>query len=140
MQVSHASRPNVRSPIRTASRFSTTGHHPGARPSAPAGALSGVACLNAAVCLATAASSAVRSPAAVRWSTVTVTIREWLPATSLRPGRRAFTGTVILTGRGLARRAAFHRLIVAIRTATRVSFTVAPGRRGGAGAGDRHSP
>lgn len=103
IDVSHTIRPIARSANRTASLFSTTGHHRGARPSAPAEARWSCACLRAVVCLVTAASSEDRSPAAVRGSAVTVAIREWLPSAPRAPGGRAFTGTVMLTGRGALR-------------------------------------
>lgn len=76
MAVSHTTGPIVRSANRTASLFSATGHHPGARPSAPAEARFPLARLRAVVCPATATSNGDRSPAAVRGSTVTVAIRE----------------------------------------------------------------
>jgi hypothetical protein len=45
IDVSHTSEPNPRSAIRTASLFSTTGHHPGASPIGPAEARCRPACL-----------------------------------------------------------------------------------------------
>ena len=45
IDVSHTSEPNPRSAIRTASLFSTTGHHPGASPNGPAEARCRLACL-----------------------------------------------------------------------------------------------
>ena len=45
IDVSHTSAPNPRSAIRTASLFSTTGHHPGASPSGPTEARRRPACL-----------------------------------------------------------------------------------------------
>jgi hypothetical protein len=96
MHVSHTTGPIARSANRTASLFSATGHHPGARPSVPAEARRLGACLSALVCLVTSASSAERSPAAVRGSAVTVAMREWFPVTPRWPGSRTFTGTVIL--------------------------------------------
>ncbi len=140
MHVSHMIGPIERSANWTASLFNATGHQPGARPSAPAEARCWCACLRAVVCLVTAASNRGSSPAAVRGSTVTVAIREWLPATPRRPGSRTFTGTVILIARGARRCAPFHQLMVAISAAMSVSFTVPPGALGMPGTGSRHSP
>lgn len=140
MHVSHTNRPIARSANRIASPFTATGHHAGARPSAPAEARRRGACLSALVWLVTSASSAERSPAAVRGSAVTVAMRVWFPVTPRRPGSRTLTGTVILIARDARRCAAFHRLMVAISAVTSVSFTVAPGARGMPGTGSRRSP
>lgn len=140
MHVSLMIGPIVRRANRTASRFSTTGHQPGGRPSIPAEARRWCACLRALVWVLTAASNCDRSPAAVRGSTVTVAIREWLPATPRTPESRTFTGTVILIARGARPCAAFHSLIVAISAAMSVSFTVAPGALGMPGTASRRSP
>jgi len=140
MHVSHTTGPITRSANRTASRFSATGHQPGAIPSAPAAGRSGRACLRTCPCLVTAASSTARSPAAVRGPTTTDAVREWLPAASGRPGERTLTGTVILIVRRGRPCAVFHRLMVATRAAISASFTVPPASRGTAGTASRRSP